>query len=97
MEPIRTNLRNKTSIISNSKNQAFERPKDRQEETILKKEELFESQFDAPAFFIEPQEEKQRNNNSAFTKRIGFKNVNENPIFDTTELNKAFASNMANP
>jgi hypothetical protein len=46
---VRASQRNKTSIISNNKQQV-ERPKEK-DETILKKEELFESQFEAPVFF----------------------------------------------
>jgi hypothetical protein len=93
-EPIRASQRNKTSIITNNKP---EKSKDK-DETILKKEELFESQFEAPVFFNEPVAEGtlKKNVNSAFSKASSFRNVAENnPIFDTSQLNKAFSNNLA--
>lgn len=39
----------------------------------------------------------KKNSNSAFSKASGFRNVNENnPIFDTSQLNKAFSNNLGN-
>jgi hypothetical protein len=63
----------------------------------LKKEELYEPRFEGFPFL---QENQNQDNNlvkkgSAFSKAVGFKkmadNNNNNPIFDTTELNKSFA------
>lgn len=96
---MRTSQRNKTSIITNNKQQPPEKHNKDKEETILKKEELFESQFEAPAFFNEPVAEQpiKKNPNSAFSKASSFRNVAENnPIFDTSQLNKAFSNNLAN-
>ena len=65
----------------------------------MKKEELFESQFEAPVFFNNevPDAVSKKNSNSAFSKASGFRNVNENnPIFDTSQLNKAFSNNLGN-
>ena len=66
---------------------------------MLKKEELFDSQFEAPVFFNSENQEKKLNMAaSAFSKAVGFRNVNtsvdNNPIFDTSQLNKAFANNL---
>lgn len=37
----------------------------------------------------------KKNSNSAFSKASGFRNVTENnPIFDTSQLNKAFSNNL---
>ena len=100
--------RNKTTIISNKKEPvATEKEKEpkieKNEEIILKKEELFDSQFEAPVFFNpENPEAKKANVSSAFSKAVGFRNVanpaenNNTPIFDTTQLNKAFSNNMGN-
>lgn len=82
---MRTSQRNKTSIISNNK---------KEKEEPIKKEELFESQFEAPVFFNEQQEPPKKG--SAFSKASSFRNVAENnPIFDTSQLNKAFSNNLA--
>lgn len=100
-EPVRTSQRNKTSIISNNKAAANnnEKQKEKPDEALLKKEELFESQFEAPVFFNNevPDAVPKKNSNSAFSKASGFRNVNENnPIFDTSQLNKAFSNNLGN-
>jgi hypothetical protein len=92
---VRTSQRNKTSIITNNKQSEKAKEKD---EAILKKEELFEPHFEAPVFFNnEPAEGAlKKNANSAFSKASNFRNVTENnPIFDTSQLNKAFSYNLA--
>jgi hypothetical protein len=110
--------RNKTTIISNKKEQpapaqangqSQPQPKiEKNEEIILKKEELFDSQFEAPVFFNHENQDRKANSPavappasaSAFSKAVGFRNVSggadNNPIFDTSQLNKAFSNNMGN-
>ena len=74
------------------------------------KEEIFEPQFEkfeAPVFANNEAQEVKKSSpvpippSSAFSRAVGFRNVtqvennNNVPIFDTTQLNKAFSSNMA--